>query len=119
MPGTARRPIVSSVTVSLKSAVPTLRIFDLGRAKRFYVDYLGCTVDWDGDSVSDGPVYLQVARGPLVLHLSSHHDDGTPGTVVLVEMEGTTSCTPSWARGTTRSSTPASSPAREATSAWS
>ena len=35
-----------------------------------------------------GPTYLQVSRGALVLHLSNYHDDGTPGTVVLVEIEG-------------------------------
>jgi hypothetical protein len=27
---------------------------------------------------------MQVSRGPLVLNLSSHHGDGTPGTAVLV-----------------------------------
>lgn len=27
-----------------------------------------------------------MSRGPLRLHLSSHHDDGTPGTVVVVEV---------------------------------
>jgi Glyoxalase superfamily protein len=30
----------------------------------------------------------RLLRGPLVLHLSSHHDDGTPGDVVLVEVTG-------------------------------
>ena len=31
---------------------------------------------------------MQVSRGPLVLHLSSHHGDGTPGGAVLVEVTG-------------------------------
>ena len=35
----------------------------------------------------DGPIYLQVSRGGLVLHVSSHHDDGTPGTAVLIETQ--------------------------------
>jgi hypothetical protein len=30
---------------------------------------------------------MQVSRGPLVLNLSSHDGDGTPGSVVLVEVE--------------------------------
>lgn len=34
---------------------PVLRIFDVGLAKRFYVDYLGCAVDWE-DGGGDGPV---------------------------------------------------------------
>ena len=66
---------------------PTLRMHDVAVAKRFYVDWLGCTVDWE-DGSGRGPVYLQLSRDSLVLHLSSHHDDGTPGTVVLVEMQG-------------------------------
>ena len=68
-------------------AVPILRIFDVEAAKRFYVDYLGCTLDWE-DGEGERPVYMQVSRGPLVLHLSSHHDDGTPGSAVLVETKG-------------------------------
>jgi hypothetical protein len=31
---------------------------------------------------------MQVSRGALVLHLSSHHGDGTPGGAVLVEIAG-------------------------------
>ena len=67
--------------------VPILRMYDLTRTLDFYVGYLGCTVDWqvlDGDA----PTYLQVSRGDLVHHLSNHHDDGTPGTAVLVETQG-------------------------------
>ena len=67
---------------------PTLRMHDVSVAKRFYLDWLDCSVDWESEA-DDGPVYMQVSRRQgLVLHLSSHHDDGTPGTVVLVEMQG-------------------------------
>jgi len=59
-------------------------MFDVVATRRFYVDYLGCTLDWqEGDG--DRPVFLQVSRGPLVLNLSSHHGDGTPGAAVLIE----------------------------------
>jgi ribosomal-protein-alanine N-acetyltransferase len=69
----------------VSSVVPILRMYDVAASIRFYVDYLGCTLDWqDGDG--DRPVYLQVSRGALVLQLSSHHDDGTPGTAVLVTL---------------------------------
>lgn len=62
-------------------------MYDIERTKAFYLDFLGCALDFeDGDP--DGPVYMQVSRGPLVLHLSSHHGDGTPGSVVLVEISG-------------------------------
>lgn len=73
--------------MSFGPIVPILRMFDVAATKRFYLDYLGCTLDWE-DGGADGPVYMQVSRGPLVLHLSSNHDDGTPGSVVLVELRG-------------------------------
>jgi ribosomal-protein-alanine N-acetyltransferase len=75
------------MTVSLGPVIPVLRMFDVAASMRFYVDYLGCALDWQ-DGEGDRPVYLQVSRGELVLHLSSHHDDGTPGGAVLVEIQG-------------------------------
>jgi catechol 2,3-dioxygenase-like lactoylglutathione lyase family enzyme len=75
------------VSVRVDGAVPVLRMFDVATTKRFYVDFLGCSVDWE-DGSSDQPIYMQVSRGELVLQLSSHHDDGTPGSVVLVMLRG-------------------------------
>ncbi|HEY5335537.1 MAG TPA: glyoxalase superfamily protein [Mycobacteriales bacterium] len=68
--------------------IPILRIFDEARARDFYVGYLGCSVDWEHRFDGQGPVYLQVSRGSLVLHLSEHHGDGTPGTTVYVGAVG-------------------------------
>jgi catechol 2,3-dioxygenase-like lactoylglutathione lyase family enzyme len=65
------------------SVIPILRMYDVEATTRFYVEYLGCSLDWQAGE-GDRPVYLQVSRGELRLHLSSHHDDGTPGTAVLV-----------------------------------
>ena len=69
--------------VRVTAVVPILRMYDVAATLRFYVEYLGCTLDWQ-DGEGDRPVYLQVSRGSLRLHLSSHLDDGTPGTAVLV-----------------------------------
>jgi catechol 2,3-dioxygenase-like lactoylglutathione lyase family enzyme len=71
----------------LSHAIPILRMHDVPATKRFYLDYLGCSLDWE-DGGDDGPLYMQVSRAGLVLHLSSHHDDGTPGSAVLVETRG-------------------------------
>lgn len=77
------------MSVAFGPVIPVLRMVDVPATKRFYCEYLGCALDWqEGDEHADGPVYLQVRRGDLVLHLSTHHDDGTPGTAVLVETEG-------------------------------
>jgi catechol 2,3-dioxygenase-like lactoylglutathione lyase family enzyme len=74
------------MSLEIRSVVPILRMFDVAATKRFYVDYLGCTLDWhDGpEDEAAGPAYMQVSRAGLTLHLSSHHDDGTPGSAVLV-----------------------------------
>lgn len=50
---------------------PTLRMHDVSVAKRFYLDWLGCSVHWESEA-DDGPVYMQVSRRQgLILHLSS------------------------------------------------
>ena len=63
-------------------AVPVLRIHDERRAREFYLDYLGFSVEWEHRFEPGMPLYLRVRRGRAVLDLSEHHGDGTPGTVV-------------------------------------
>jgi catechol 2,3-dioxygenase-like lactoylglutathione lyase family enzyme len=61
-------------------------MFDVELTKRFYVDWLGFTLDWqDGDG--DGPVFMHVSLDDVHLNLSSHHGDGTPGAVVLIVVD--------------------------------
>lgn len=74
--------------IILRPAVPILRVFDRAKAHEFYVDYLGCTLDWEHRFAPDLPAYAQLSRDALVLHLSEHHGDGTPGTAVYVELDG-------------------------------
>jgi catechol 2,3-dioxygenase-like lactoylglutathione lyase family enzyme len=49
--------------MELLGVTPVLRVFDVPLAKSFYVDYLGCSVDWEEGS-PEGPTYLQVSRAP-------------------------------------------------------
>lgn len=74
--------------VEFLRAVPVLRIFSLEKAREFYLDFLGLKVDWEHRFEPDAPVYMQVSRGDLRLHLSEHHGDGTPGSHVYVYMTG-------------------------------
>ena len=39
-------------------------------------------------STRGAPLYMQVSRGGLVLHLSEHHGDCCPGAAVFVRMTG-------------------------------
>jgi catechol 2,3-dioxygenase-like lactoylglutathione lyase family enzyme len=66
-------------------AIPILRIFSAEKAKEFYVDYLGFALDWQSEGP---PLYAQISRAGLVLHLSEHHGDGTPGTTVQIATRG-------------------------------
>jgi catechol 2,3-dioxygenase-like lactoylglutathione lyase family enzyme len=76
------------MTETMLQTVPILRIFDVEKARAFYVDFLGFTVDWEHRFEDGAPLYMQIARGALVLHLSEHHGDGCPGGVVFVRMRG-------------------------------
>lgn len=74
--------------MEMSAPIPILRIFDVNKAKLFYLDFLGFDLDWEHQFDARSPYYLQVSRGKLVLHLSEHHGDGCPGTVVFVRMQG-------------------------------
>lgn len=64
---------------------PVLRIFDYERAIAHYIDWLGFQIDWLHRFDKEAPVYMQVSRGEIVLHLSEHSGDGTPGTRVFID----------------------------------
>ncbi|MEQ8653371.1 MAG: glyoxalase superfamily protein [Kiloniellales bacterium] len=68
----------------LKMAIPILRSFDEAKAKEFYLDFLGFSVDWEHRFEPDMPLYMQIRRDDLLLHVSEHHGDCTPGSTVFV-----------------------------------
>jgi catechol 2,3-dioxygenase-like lactoylglutathione lyase family enzyme len=74
--------------VAFEHAVPILRMFDVEKAKAFYVGLLGFQVDWEHRFEPGFPLYMQVSRSGARLHISEHHGDGTPGTVVWVNLTG-------------------------------
>jgi catechol 2,3-dioxygenase-like lactoylglutathione lyase family enzyme len=69
---------------TLDAAIPVLRIYDIAKAKEFYVDFLGFQIDWEHRFDDNAPLYFQVSRSGVKLHLSEHYGDGTPGTVVYI-----------------------------------
>lgn len=74
--------------MTFERAIPTLRIFSVEKALDFYVGFLGFQKDWEHRFSEDAPVYMQVSRDGLQLHLSEHHGDGTPGTHIMILMKG-------------------------------
>jgi catechol 2,3-dioxygenase-like lactoylglutathione lyase family enzyme len=75
-------------SISFLRTIPILRIFSVEKAKEFYCGFLGFKVDWEHTFEPDTPVYMQISRGSLRLHLSEHHGDGSPGVHIFVEMPG-------------------------------
>lgn len=71
-----------------KHAIPILRIFSVEKALEFYGDFLGFSVDWEHRYSDNAPLYAQISRAGLRLHLSEHHGDASPGSTVFVWMRG-------------------------------
>lgn len=77
-----------SETIVFERITPILRIFDIAKADEFYLDFLGFGIDWDHRFDDNAPLYRQVSRQGLILHLSEHHGDGCPGARLRVTMRG-------------------------------
>jgi len=65
-------------------AIPIIRIFDEAKAKEFYLDFLGMSLDWEHRFEAGFPIYMQVSKGDLSFHLSEHSGDCTPGSKTFV-----------------------------------
>ena len=74
--------------IAFGPAVPILRIFDVEKAREFYLGFLGFAVDWEHRYGDKFPLYCQVSRAGLRLHLSEHAGDASPGGNMCVYMTG-------------------------------
>lgn len=68
-------------------AIPILRSFSEAKAKEFYLDFLGFTVEWEHRFDPDAPLYMEIRREGLALHISEHHGDATPGSTLIVPVD--------------------------------
>ena len=76
------------MTLTHLRTVPILRSYDEAKAREFYVDWLGFSVDWEHRFDPNTPLYMQVSRDGIAFHISEHHGDGSPGSHVRVEIRG-------------------------------
>lgn len=74
--------------IQFQKTIPVLRIFDVQKAKDFYIGFLGFQVDWEHCFEQNTPAYLQISLAGLTIHLSEHHGDACPGATVFVWMTG-------------------------------
>lgn len=68
------------------TAVPILRMFDPDRTLKFYTSFLGFTQVWEHRFADHAPLYVEVEREGVRLHLSEHHGDATPGSAAIIEV---------------------------------
>ena len=73
--------------MKFQPAIPLFRIFDHALAKAFYVEWLGFTLDWEHRFNPTAPRYLQVSRDGVILHLTEHCGDCSPGAKILVHID--------------------------------
>ena len=76
--------------MTIQPVIPILRIFDIGKMREFYVDWLGFTIDWEHRFGENFPLYCQVSLSNILLHLSEHHGDACPGTAIRIHWPGVT-----------------------------
>jgi uncharacterized glyoxalase superfamily protein PhnB len=67
--------------------IPTLRILDYAKAIEFYIDYLGFNIDWEHRFGETDPIYMQLTKNGLTLHLSENKRFQT-GIIIFVESKG-------------------------------
>ena len=73
------------MTTRFTGVIPTLRIFDIAKAREFYIEFLGFKVDFEHRFEPDLPLFMQVSMGDVVLYLSEHHGDCAPGAKIVIE----------------------------------
>lgn len=78
----------ASPAFAFEPPVPIVRIFDEAKAREFYCGFLGFSVDWEHRFGDDFPLYCQVSRENVRLHLSEHAGDASPGGNMVVFMTG-------------------------------
>ena len=73
--------------MKLGDITPRLRMFDEHKTREFYVDFLGFTIEWEHRYGDDFPLFMEVSRDDVTIHLSEHHGDACPGSTIQIEVD--------------------------------
>lgn len=79
---------VSDPVPSILPAIPVFRIFSVEKAMEFYRDFLGFKVDWEHRFGDNFPLYCEMSRSGMIMHLSEHAGDASPGARAFVPTQG-------------------------------
>ena len=73
------------MTPRLMRPVPGFQIFDSAKAKEFHGGFPGFKVDFARRFEPGLPLFMQISKGDVGLHLSEHHGDCRPGARMVNE----------------------------------
>ena len=78
---------MEATEIKMNRVTPILRIFDVHKAKQFYLEFLEFTLDWEHRFEENMPLYMQVSCSKCLIHLSEHHGDCSPGSAIRIEVQ--------------------------------
>ena len=67
-----------------QTITPVLRILDIAKAKEFYIDWLGFSIDWEHRFGENFPLYFQISKDGIIIHLTEHYGDCIPGSRIRI-----------------------------------
>jgi len=68
----------------MPKAIPVFRVFDYAKTIEFYVNWLGCTIQFE-HRPENTPFYLRMSLQDVVFDLSEHHGECAPGGRFTIE----------------------------------
>ncbi len=71
----------------LGSVTPILRSFDEGKAREFYIDFLGFQVEFEHRFGDNFPLYMGIVHSNCRIHLSEHYGDVMPGGGLRIRVD--------------------------------
>jgi hypothetical protein len=72
----------------MTKVIPVFRAFDRKKVIEFYIDWLGFAINWEYHP-DNSPFYMQISLRDIVIDISEHHGDATPGSkIVITDFEG-------------------------------
>lgn len=72
--------------IGIEPPIPIFRIFAVDKAMEFYCGFLGFKLDWEHRFGDNFPLYCQVSREGMLLHLSEHSGDASPGARAFIRV---------------------------------
>jgi len=75
---------LSKYIIMIQKIIPILRIFDVAKAKEFYIDWLGFEITFEHQFEPKTPYYIGIKKDDIEFHLSEHHGDSVPSVRVFI-----------------------------------